>query len=260
MTETLEILTLALVPGFLLLDAFRGARTYRTPRWWRLRGLLVTLVVVGLSMSYATFWATLIGPRSLLDGSRLGTAGGASAGILLYELAHYWYHRAAHRYDWLWRLGHQMHHSAERMDAFGAYYLHPIDLFFFTTCSSLVFFPLLGLKPEAGAIAAAFLGFNAMSQHANIRTPHWLGYLVQRPESHCVHHARGLHHGNYSDLPLWDMVFGTFHNPRSVEGLQAGFHDGASTRLLDMLLFRDVSRPPAEQDEDAADKPLPDAA
>src|SRR5262249_42877019 len=88
-----------------------------------------------------------------------------------YELVHYWYHRAAHRFDWLWRLGHQMHHSAESVDAFGAYYLHPLDALLFTTWAVLVFFPLLGLSPEAGAVAPAFLPFNAPLPHAHLRPP-----------------------------------------------------------------------------------------
>jgi len=88
-----------------------------------------------------------------------------------------------------------------------------------------------------------FLTFNAMFQHANIATPHWLGYLIQRPESHHVHHARGVHAYNYSDLPLWDMLFGTFRNPRNVEGLDCGFYKGASGRLVEMLVGKDVSQP-----------------
>jgi sterol desaturase/sphingolipid hydroxylase (fatty acid hydroxylase superfamily) len=177
---------------------------------------------------------------SLVDGAALGTWGGAAVGILVYELVHYWYHRAAHRWDWLWRLGHQVHHSAESVDAFGAYYLHPLDAVLFTTWAVLVFFPLLGLSPEAGAIASAFLAFNAAFQHANIRTPRWLGYLVQRPESHGVHHGRGVHRYNYSDLPLWDMLFGTFRNPGARETpASAGFYRGGSARLGAMLAFRE---------------------
>ena len=49
--------------------------------------------------------------------------------------------------------------------------------------------------------------------HWNVSTPAWLGYLIQRPESHCVHHQHGLHRYNYADLPVWDMLFGTFRNP-----------------------------------------------
>ena len=173
----------------------------------------------------------------------MGTWLGALFGVVVYEFVHYWYHRAIHRYDFLWRFAHQMHHSAEKIDSFGAYYLHPVDVFFFTSWASLVFVPLLGLSGEATAIGAAFLTFNAMFQHANIKTPHWLGYIIQRPESHCIHHERGVHHYNYSDLPVWDMLFGTFRNPRVPESREAGFYHGASTRILDQLFFQDVSQP-----------------
>jgi len=163
--------------------------------------------------------------------------------VLAYEFFHYWYHRAAHEWNWLWRAGHQMHHSAESLDAFGANYLHPFDAAMFATISSLVFVPLLGLTIEAGILATLFLTFNAMFQHANIKTPRWLGYLIQRPESHNVHHGRGIHRHNYSDLPLWDIVFGTFRNPGMVQGLQTGFYRGASSRIPEMLIGRDVSAP-----------------
>ena len=105
----------------------------------------------------------------------------------------------------------------------------------------VAFYPVHGLTPEAGAIAGAFLAFNAAFQHANIRTPRWLGYLVQRPESHGIHHGRGIHRWNYSDLPLWDMVFGTFRNPRAPAPREAGFYTGASAKLAPMLAFRKVS-------------------
>lgn len=243
MVEILGYLGLALIPAFILLDAFRGARSYTKQRGWRIRGIVVTAAAVWLSMQVAVGWATLLGDYTLFDLSSLGTLWGAVIGILVYEFVHYWYHRAIHRFDSLWRLAHQMHHSAERIDSFGAYYLHPVDVFFFTTWGSLVFVPLLGLGAEAAAIGAVFLTFNAMFQHANIRTPRWLGYIVQRPESHCVHHARGVHHYNYSDLPLWDILFGTFVNPREADELEAGFYDGASERIAEMLAFQDVALP-----------------
>ena len=55
-----------------------------------------------------------------------------------------------------------------------------------------------------------------------------------------MHHARGIHRHNYSDLPLWDIVFGTFHNPKDFAA-EAGFHQGASAKIPQMLLFRDVA-------------------
>jgi sterol desaturase/sphingolipid hydroxylase (fatty acid hydroxylase superfamily) len=230
------------LPLFLVWDAVRPRRRFGTPRGWRVRALVVTVLTFGLSLEVGELWGSVLGGQSLVNGAALGTWGGALAGILVYELVHYWYHRAAHRFDWLWRSAHQMHHSPESLEALGAYYSHPLDTVLFTTWAALVFFPVLGLSPEAGAVAAAFLSFNAAFQHANIRTPRWLGYVIQRPESHGIHHERGVHAFNYSDLPLWDIAFGTFRNPGVWEG-ETGFYRGGSSRLVDMLVGRDVSRP-----------------
>jgi sterol desaturase/sphingolipid hydroxylase (fatty acid hydroxylase superfamily) len=243
MYELLTSITLALIPGFLLLDFIVQKRHYQSARHWRLRGLLVTVGIFFFTGEVALFWGSLFGEYHLLNTSNLGIAGATVVGILIYELAHYWYHRAAHSWNWLWRAGHQMHHSAESLDAFGAYYLHPFDAAMFTTWSSLVFFPLLGMPVEAAIIATLFLTFNAMFQHANIRTPYWLGYFIQRPESHNIHHSRGIHRYNYADLPLLDMLFGTLRNPRNLTSTECGFYNGASSRIPEMLAGRDVSKP-----------------
>ena len=249
MWNIIGYLTIGLIPGLIVVDwAIRGRR-HDSTRFWRLRATLVTVAVFYIAGYVAAFWGAVLGDFHLLDGSRLGTWGGAAVGILVYEFGHYWYHRGAHAFDWLWRAGHQMHHSAESLDAFGAYYLHPIDGALFTTLASFVFYPLLGLTAEAGIIGALFLTFNAMFQHMSVKTPRWLGYLIQRPESHSVHHGKGIHRYNYSDLPLWDIVFGTFRNP---EGFQRehGFYAGASERIPEMLAFRDVSTGPEPADVD----------
>jgi sterol desaturase/sphingolipid hydroxylase (fatty acid hydroxylase superfamily) len=243
----LEIFTLALLPAFLLLDITYRAHRPAATTGWRRRAFAVTAFNFVLSLAVGQFWASLFAQRSLIDSSELGTLGGATLGVFVYEFVHYWYHRSAHRFDWLWRLGHQMHHSAESLDAWGAYFLHPLDAALFLTWSSLVLYPLLGLSPEAGALATAVLTFAAIFQHANVRTPRWLGWLLQRPESHAVHHERGVHAHNYADLPLWDIVFRTFRNPRHADRPLLGFYDGASRRLRDMLMFRDVSKPAQER-------------
>ncbi len=251
MWDLMGYLTIGLIPGIIVIDwAIRG-RQHDSTRFWRVRGTLVTIATFYIAGYVAVFWGALLGDFHLLDGSGLGTWGGAVVGILVYEFAHYWYHRAAHEFDWLWRAGHQLHHSAESLDAFGAYYLHPVDTALFTTLGSIVFYPLLGLTVEASVICAFFLTFNAMFQHMSTRTPRWLGYLIQRPESHSVHHARGVHRFNYSDLPLWDIVFGTFRNPMGFQR-EHGFYPGASERIPEMLAFRDVSTPAAKADKTRA--------
>jgi sterol desaturase/sphingolipid hydroxylase (fatty acid hydroxylase superfamily) len=87
------------------------------------------------------------------------------------------------------------------------------------------------------AVAATFC---SMFQHTNIRTPHWLGYIVTRPESHAVHHQRGVHAYNYGDIPLFDIVLGTFRNPREWQE-EAGFFDGSSRQMGPMLIGKEIA-------------------
>jgi sterol desaturase/sphingolipid hydroxylase (fatty acid hydroxylase superfamily) len=134
-----------------------------------------------------------------------------------------------------------MHHSAERIDTFGAFWFSPLDMIGWTALFSLCL-TLIGVTPEAATLAMLGATFLSVFQHANLRTPRWLGYVVQRPESHSRHHARGVHADNYSDLPIFDLMFGTFCNPREFAA-ENGFYDGASARVVEMVCLRDVSQP-----------------
>jgi sterol desaturase/sphingolipid hydroxylase (fatty acid hydroxylase superfamily) len=70
-----------------------------------------------------------------------------------------------------------------------------------------------------------------------VRTPRWIGWFFVRPEAHAVHHQRDVHAFNYSDLPLWDILFGTFKNPATFDG-EVGFAQPAP--MLKMLAGVDV--------------------
>jgi sterol desaturase/sphingolipid hydroxylase (fatty acid hydroxylase superfamily) len=133
-----------------------------------------------------------------------------------------------------------MHHSAERVDTYGAFFFSPMDMIGFTFLTSLALVVVGGFTVQASIYAIYGATFLAVIQHANIRTPVWMGYIFQRPESHSVHHATGIHAHNYSDLPLFDLIFGTFHNPKDF-ATETGFYPGASSRIGDMLLFRDIN-------------------
>ena len=105
---------------------------------------------------------------------------------------------------------------------------------------SFVLYAGVGVTPEAGANAVLIVGLVDMFYHLNVRTPHWLGYIIQRPESHCVHHQEGVHSYNFADLPIWDMLFGTFRNPQKYSG-RCGFGDGAEEHIVEMLRGEDWS-------------------
>lgn len=238
--DPISLTVLAMYGGLMLWETLAPGRALPAVPGWRLRALFSFGVFFYLSSYLPLIWDAHLAAFQIFDLSGLGTSGGVLVGLLAYEFAAYWWHRSMHRFTPLWRVFHQMHHSAESLDTFGAFYFSPMDMIGWTAVGSLSLVLLVGVTPEAATVLLLTITFLGMFQHANIRTPQWLGYLIQRPESHTVHH--GVHVDNYADLPVFDMLFGTFRNPKGFE-LSTGFYPGASARMLDMLLFRDVSRP-----------------
>jgi sterol desaturase/sphingolipid hydroxylase (fatty acid hydroxylase superfamily) len=169
----------------------------------------------------------------------LGTFWGGILGALIYEFLVYWWHRSMHTFKPLWLMFHQLHHSAERVDTYGAYYFSLLDMIGWTILQSLSLVLIIGITPSAATIAIIITSFLGIFQHTNVKTPHWLGYIFQRPESHSIHHGKNIHRYNYSDLPVFDIIFGTFRNPKTFE-VEVGFYPGASERIWEMLAFKDI--------------------
>ena len=157
----------------------------------------------------------------------------------------------------MWRLFHQIHHSPQRVDMSGAALFHPLETVAFLLIGALVTTLVLGLDPVAAALTGYIAAFYGYFQHMNIRTPQWLGYIIQRPEAHCIHHQRDVHAYNYGDLPVWDMLFGTFRNPAGFEGA-VGFDQPATNRLGAMLAFVDVNEAAAGPGTPRAEVSVPD--
>ena len=240
-SDPISLIILSMYAGLMVWEALAPARKLPHIRHWKLKGMISFSAFFFVS-SYLPIWIDpFVSEYMLFDLSGLGTLGGILVGILSYELVFYTYHRSVHKFTPLWRVFHQMHHSAERVDTYGAFFLSPAEMISFTVLGSFVFAFIMGLSPQAVTAIILLLNFLSIFQHANIRTPRWLGYIMQRPESHSVHHGRGIHAGNYADLPIWDILFGTFHNPKNYEN-ETGFYDGASSRIKDMILFRDISK------------------
>ncbi|MEY4764447.1 MAG: hypothetical protein RI907_1120 [Pseudomonadota bacterium] len=160
--------------------------------------------------------------------------------FLLTSFVFYWWHRLTHASDLLWRVFHQLHHSAKRVEALTAFYAHPLDSAAAVVISSFSSYVVLGASPLAAGIALLITGVFDLFVHSDVATPTWLGYWVQRPEMHTVHHQLDHHAENYG-LPIWDILFGTWTNPSS-RSTQLGFDDAKAARVTDMLLWRDVHK------------------
>ncbi|HZF35244.1 MAG TPA: sterol desaturase family protein [Candidatus Angelobacter sp.] len=229
--------------AMLAIEAVAPARQFPPIRAWRLTGIAFLI----LSGVLATTVPLLIpvdwlAAHRLIDGTPLGVVGGAVVGYAGVSLISYAWHRSAHTFPLMWRTFHQIHHSPQRVDISGSMLFHPLETAVFMTISIVTSTLILGLDPLAAALTGYIANFYGLFQHMNIRTPHWLGYLIQRPEAHCIHHQRDVHNYNFGDLPIWDMLLGTFRNPRNFAG-EVGFDAPATGRLGAMLAFVDVNKP-----------------
>lgn len=206
-----------------------------------IRGVTSFVIYFFLSAYLPLLTDETLAQYQFFDLSGLSLGAQILVGILMYQLLLYLWHRALHQFTWLWRVAHQMHHSSERLDVASTYYFSPVDMIGFTLLGSLCFALCIGLEPKAISVIILLLNFLSIFQHSNIKTPVWLGYVIQRPEQHAVHHEKGVHAYNYSDLPIYDFLFGTFRNPVDFKG-ENGFYHGASSRVKDMLLLRDLNK------------------
>lgn len=226
---------------FLVTERLFPRRAYPPIRYWTVIGIGFLVMTGALTTALPLLLPESLTRYHLFDGARLGLLGGVLIGYPLTALLAALIHRSFHEFHPLWLLGHQLHHSPRRLDIPGSVYFHPLDLALQTLPSTIVGVFLLGLDARASALVGYIAVFYGMFQHWNVRTPRWLGYVIQRPESHGLHHELGMHQNNYSDFPLWDMLMGTFRNPDTFDG-DVGFAGQAPSRVGAMLLFQDVNR------------------
>ncbi|HVJ01538.1 MAG TPA: sterol desaturase family protein [Sphingomonas sp.] len=194
---------------------------------------LIAVVAAGLLFDR---W---IGGHSILNlAARVDIFSGSIIAFLASSLLAYWIHRLLHHSNLLWRWIHQLHHSPSRIESLTAFYVHPFDALWAALANAVVAYLLLGATAASAGLALLYVTLFNLFAHADQRTSHWLGVLVQRPEMHRLHHERGVHAGNYG-LPLWDLIFGTWRNPRHTE-VTCGFAPDKEVLIGQMLMLKDV--------------------
>jgi sterol desaturase/sphingolipid hydroxylase (fatty acid hydroxylase superfamily) len=169
------------------------------------------------------------------------TAAACVLAVVLGDVLVYWFHRACHAWEPLWRF-HAVHHSAEHLDFLAAHREHPVDGILTQLCQNLPAF-LLGVPLGWLAGLAALRGLWAIFVHSNVRLPLGpLRWVLGAPELHHWHHARvprTLH--NFANLAPWiDALFGTHHCPDGPEdyplGLDEPWPRGYVAQLVTPLL------------------------
>jgi sterol desaturase/sphingolipid hydroxylase (fatty acid hydroxylase superfamily) len=243
-TSTVTVLlTVAAALGLMAFERLRPNRDYDSDRGWVWRVGWLGAVGIGLTLLLGPWLDAIFAALGIVrTPSALSALPDALQGVVGYLAVTffvYWWHRARHHSDTLWRWFHQVHHSTHRLQAATAFYAHPTDFVGNAIIVSAVAYGLLGYGIEAAAWTAFWVALFDVWEHTNVKTPRWLGFVIVRPEMHRVHHEKDRHRNNYG-LPVWDLLFGTFENShRSVE---CGFAAPQERRLRAMLLFKDAGK------------------
>jgi sterol desaturase/sphingolipid hydroxylase (fatty acid hydroxylase superfamily) len=220
---------------------FPAQKLVRSRLWWVRVALLQALTMLIMWAGAGALRGQLLKLR-LFDGESLFTP--VIGGVVSYlagTFVFYWWHRLRHESSFFWRTMHQIHHSPSRIQAVTAFYVHPVEALASSAVNGGLVLVIFGLGVEAllwNALLAALVG---IFYHTNMNTPRWVGFFLQRPEMHRYHHKAGVHAFNYGDIPVWDMLFGTYHNPRTCV-TDYGFGGERELGLGQMLLFQDVNQ------------------
>lgn len=244
-----DLLGLAIPAAFILfwssewlVNRAGGGRVFPKVRWWFVVGVGFFVVLSAINAT-APLWLPpqWLAKHRLMDLTGLGPWWGALLGYAATSFAMYWFHRAEHKFDVLWRGMHQMHHAIDRVDMGGWAWGHPLETVIQTAYITSVSAIVLGIDPLGAAIAGTVGTIITMFSHWNVSTPRWVGYVILRPEQHCLHHEREVHGRNYGgDFAIWDMLFGSYENTGRFQG-EVGFDKPAIANLPAMFAFADVN-------------------
>ncbi|CAF1189420.1 unnamed protein product [Rotaria sp. Silwood1] len=218
------------------------------PGWWK-RVLLINFYQLLVVVVGTYTWEAWL-PDAHLFHLRdfVSPMMGGIIAYIIHTWFFYWFHRARHNVYFLWLWFHQLHHSAQRIETITSFYKAPQEILVDSIIMTILLYPVLGLSKESSVWLAAFAAFGEYVYHMNIKTPRWIGYFFQRPEAHRIHHLRNKrdHGKNYGDLPLWDILGGTFENPAKMDQ-PTGFSSKDESRVLEMICGRDVLLSPKQK-------------
>lgn len=209
---------------------------------WAARVVLINIVQLSVVLLAGMTWEIWLSDWSLFHlSNHVSPVTGGCLAYFVATFVFYWWHRWRHEYDVLWRLFHQLHHSPQRLEVITSFYKHPGEMFANSIIGSLLVFTILGLSLEAGAIYTFCTAIGEFFYHTNVKTPRWVGFFFQRPEMHRIHHQYNRHRNNYGDITWWDMLFGTYENPREWQST-CGFDDEKEQQLMPMLAYKDLHK------------------
>jgi sterol desaturase/sphingolipid hydroxylase (fatty acid hydroxylase superfamily) len=207
---------IALIIGFALETALRRGRPQRGGQTAMNIGLMMFYNIVRWVLTPALFfWTAHI--LQALGGGLIYIANPWLAFVVILvadDFTSYWEHRAAHK--WLWAF-HSIHHSDPAINASTANRLHWVEGQFARLVRTTPMMLLFSAPPEAFLALVMLRSVVNTWAHLDVRVHlGWLSVILTGPQLHRIHHSRMAQHydRNFAQmLPIWDVLFGTYHAP-----------------------------------------------
>lgn len=241
---------LALAVGLQARFPHRGlAGSWRSnSRLWAINAVVLGAVCAGCACTVSR-WAADSG-LGFLNVQPMAAWSALLASVLGLDLVSYFWHRANHRFTFLWRF-HQAHHSDVDYTVTTALRFHPAELLLALPVR-LVAVVLLGV-PVAGVVVFEVLfAFANFYEHGDIDLPpeleKALSLVVLTPALHRRHHSRraDLLNSNYGTIfSVWDRLLGSYGENTSAARVDTGLpglDDRLRTRDILQLPLRGVFR------------------
>ncbi|MBT5187156.1 MAG: sterol desaturase family protein [Kordiimonadaceae bacterium] len=195
-----------------------------------LAAYITKLMVAGLGLELGLFDLTFI-----TDASLLSLIGASIVGLLCTDFFFYWYHRAAHKSNILWQ-HHKMHHLDPEFDALTGPRQNWLESFFsmlFIFIPVQILFQLDNVDPfSLGLTQGLILGSIqaiVFINHSNLRIQFGrFSCLFTSSQMHRIHHSYAPEHLDKNFVaffPVWDILFGTYYQPKPDEFPPTGVPD-----------------------------------
>lgn len=217
-------------------------RQLKHKKGWVTRAIIFNIIQLGVVILGAITWEKWLEGPSLFKLPWSPFYNGLFA-YIVNTWIFYWWHLLRHENNFCWLVFHQFHHSPEDLEVLTSFYKHPIEILTNSLIITVLTGPILGLDSQTNAWLTIFSAFSEFYYHMNVKTPWWTGFLMQRPESHLVHHSRDKQFvKNHADLPIWDILGGTFFNPTNeyIDTLETGFSKDREQNWVKILSFQNV--------------------
>ncbi len=176
--------------------------------------------------------------------------------IVLFDLGYWIGHRIMHEIPLLWEF-HKPHHAAEVLTPATAARAHPVeDLLQSNFIAAalgvgygfLVFAfgetaqPLTLFQTNIVFFIYFLTIFHLRHSHVWLPIKGWLGYIIQSPAHHQIHHSTEPRHYGKNlgfSLSFWDWLFGTLYVPNEKEELEFGLgHESAEFATVRDLFLK----------------------